>query len=132
MDLGELSERELLVLVGLVKLVVHADREVSPAEREVLGRLQGAVGASAWNAAVRTARERYASIDQLEQDARAVERAEVRRAVHEILLELAGSDEIIDAEAHVLQWIVQEWGLHEDASASPAPIDEFVMVDDDE
>lgn len=130
MDLGTLSERELLVLVGLVKLVVHADREVTPAEREALAVLQATVGPGAWNAAVRMARQRYASIDQLEHDARAVERPEVRRALHEVLSEIAGADEIIDAEAHVLQWVVQEWGLHEDGG-TPIPADDFVVLDDD-
>ena len=138
MDLRSLSEPELLVLVGLVKLVVHADREVSPAEREILARLQGAVGHETWNAAVRTARDRYASVDQLEQDARAVDRPEVRRALHEILVEIAGSDEIIEAEAHVLHWVVQEWGLNEEVAASDLPTEEarpaegdFEMLSDD-
>jgi hypothetical protein len=126
-DLGALSEQELLVLVGLVKLVVHADREVTPAEREILGRLQATIGAETWNAAVRTARDRYTSIEQLEHDARAVERAEVRRAVHETLVEIAGADEVIEAEAQVLQWVVQEWGLADE----PAPAEEFVVADDD-
>jgi hypothetical protein len=130
-DLPRLTEQELLVLVGLVKLVVHADREVSPAERAVLGRVQEVVGAVAWNTAVRTARERYVAIDVLEADARAVERREVRHAIHDLLVELAGSDEIIDAEAHVLQWVVQEWGLHEPTEEA-APVDEFVMMDEDE
>ena len=131
MDLASLTDHERLVLVGLVKLVVHADREVSPAERVVLGRLQGTIGAAAWNDAVRVARERYASIDQLEQDARAVDRPETRRAVHELLVELAGADELIAAEAHVLQWVVQEWGLEEEPAPAPSG-DEFVMIDDDE
>ena len=139
MDLGTLSEHERLVLVGLVKLVVHADREVTPAERVVLVRLQGAVGAEAWNEAVRTARERYASIDQLEHDARAVDRPEVKLAVHEVLVELAGSDEIIDAEAHVLHWVVQEWGLDDPEapisggeSSIKSQDDEFVMLAGDD
>lgn len=129
MDLPQLSERELTVLVGLVKLVIHADREVSVAERAVLSRLQDVVGADAWNAAVRTARERYATVDVLETDARAVDRADVRKAVHAILTELAGSDEVVPAEDHVLQWVVQEWGLYE-SSEDSSPPGAVVLVDE--
>jgi hypothetical protein len=46
--------------------VARADRQVTPAQRELLGRLRATIGAETWSAAVRAARDRYTSIEQLE------------------------------------------------------------------
>jgi glyceraldehyde-3-phosphate dehydrogenase/erythrose-4-phosphate dehydrogenase len=127
-ELSELSDLELQVLVGLVKLVVHADREISAEERQVLATVQEAVGVSRWNQAVRAARDAYELVEQLEIDAKALDRVDAQQQIHAVLLRLAGSDEIIDAEAHVLQWVVEEWGLVEEQHEES--VETFVMLDE--
>lgn len=134
MELGGLDDRELDVMVGLVKLVVHADREISPAERDVLGRLQAAIGSPRWNAAVLRARDAFPTIEALEVAARQVTRPEVRNAVHRVLVELAGSDQVIEAEAHVLRWVVTEWHLGEPDDAEeddgPPSGESFALIEE--
>ena len=114
-------------MVGLVKLVVHADREISAEERQVLAQVQEQVGVGRWNEAVRAARDAFPTVEHLEAVARELERVEAQHRIHAVLLRLAGSDEIIDAEAHVLQWVVQEWGLVED---EPESAESFVMLEE--
>ena len=49
MQLSQLTPHEQLVLIGLVKLIVHADAVVTPQERSILARLQRELGPSTWN-----------------------------------------------------------------------------------
>jgi hypothetical protein len=114
MRLSELDEHEQRVLIGLVKLVVHADQVVSAEERAALAEMQRDLGAAVWNQRVHEASERFPTIDRLEEAARAVQRPVARHRIHGALAALAGSDELIEAEEHVLRWIDQEWGLHDD------------------
>jgi len=136
MTLDELDDHERLVLMGLVKLIVHADAVVSPEEKAVLQRLQAGLGAEVWNADVRRASSALPTIAHLEEAAQAVERPEAQQLIHGILMELAGSDEVIDGEAHVLTWIDQTWGLTDDESEEEDEEDDddgvesFVLIAD--
>ncbi len=133
----DLSDDEQRVLVGLVKLVVHADNEVSDDERAQLSKLQADIGATKWNARVAEAREAYPTIAELEVSARGVTRPEARDTIHRILVDIADADEIIAAEDHVLRWVEQEWGLDtseadytEEGSTSEA-VETFELIGED-
>lgn len=137
MDVQDLTEHEQLVLIGLVKLIVHADQHVSPEERAVLRTLQAAMGDERWNALVQAAATQFTSIAALEQAAHLVESPDAQHLIHDLLSELAGSDEVIPAEAHVLQWIDQTWSLSapepddaEDEDDDNNPVESFVLIDD--
>lgn len=132
MDVTELGPEEQRTLVGLVKLVVHADQVVSAEEREVLARLQATLGAETWNERVRAASDAFPTVAELEAACLEVTRPEAQACIHAVLDELAGSDELIEAEAHVLQWLDEAWGL------TPLPDDEpsdavetFVFMEED-
>mgnify|MGYP002636417882 CR=1 FL=1 len=114
MTVDQLTAHEQLVLIGLVKLIVHADQHISDEEKSVLRTLQAAMGDAVWNAQVKAAAEAFSDLAALEQAAQQVEREEAQFLIHEVLTELAGSDEVIPAEAHVLQWIDQTWCLTAD------------------
>jgi uncharacterized tellurite resistance protein B-like protein len=107
----ELSDDEWVVLAGLARLVVHADQEISPAEQDAMAQLQRGVGGVRWNAAVRAARRRFPTSQELERQAREGVRVEARRAIYEALADLAGSDGIVTTEASVLRWVAEEWRL---------------------
>jgi hypothetical protein len=99
---------ELVVLVGLARLVLHADDEISPAEQDALVELQGLVGPQLWNQAVLWARARFPTEEALMAEARMV-RPSARWALLAALTELAGSDGIAAPEASWLGRIVLEW-----------------------
>jgi len=139
MDLHELDDNERLVLIGLVKLIVHADQVVSAEEKAVLARLQQGLGPEVWNAEVRRASQQLPTISDLEQAARAVHRDEAQQLIHATLRELAGSDELIDAEEHVLRWIDQTWGVTDDEldeeegdDDDDDAIESFVLISDED
>lgn len=139
MNASDLQEHEQLVLIGLVKLIVHADQQVSEEERVVLRALQQQLGDDRWNDRVRAAANAFPTIPALEAAAVEVVRPEAQRLIHQLLAELAGSDEVIPAEAHVLRWIDQTWRLTEDEDEDEdegddgvEPVESFVLMDEHE
>jgi hypothetical protein len=96
-------------LVGLVRLVLHADHQISAAEQDVLAELERRLGRARWNQAVRAARGRFTAPEALLAEARQV-RTRVRRPMFTILVDLAGCDDPI-AGIDVLRWLAAEWGL---------------------
>ena len=126
MQLSQLTPHEQLGLIGLVKLIVHADAVVTPQERSILARLQRELGPSTWNERVKQAAAAFPTTAELETAARQVETPAARFMIQGVLKELAGSDELISAEEHVLRWVDQEWSTHD----SDEP-ESFVLLDDE-
>jgi hypothetical protein len=97
----------------MVRLVVHADQQLSGPERDALGRLQCELGAERWNDAVRRARSALPTVDAVEHHARSLSRLQARRAIWHVLVELAGVDGVARSEEAVLRWVADEWALDE-------------------
>ena len=107
----DLSENELLALVGLAKLVVRADHELSPEEATRLNALARRVGAGPWGAAVAEAQRRLKTEGQARAVAALVVREEARRWIYAALEELAGADGLVPEERQVLAWLEAQWSL---------------------
>lgn len=107
----ELYDDEWMVLAGLVRSVVHADEEITPAELDALAKLQALAGAARWNGAVRAARRRLPTRDLLHRHARTRVRPEAQPVLYELLVELAGVDGIVGTEAEVLRRLAEAWHL---------------------
>lgn len=112
----EFLDDELVVLVALVRLVVHADHQISAAEQDALAALQRRFGPDRWNAAVRAGRDRYTANEALLPDVRRVRPAMRRRALA-LLAELAGAGDPGALELGVLRWVAAEWGLTDPSGA---------------
>lgn len=117
---ADLSADELAVLVGLVRLVLHADDEISPAEQDTLSELQSSFGVDRWNDAVLTAYTRFPSEEALLYSASQM-RAEKRWPLLAALTDLAGSDGIEATEASWLGRILRSWGDERVAPVAPQP-----------
>ena len=111
MQFSELSPTEQLVLVGLVKAIVHADQHVSSSETVAIGELANEMGLEDWNLRVTEARSRFATAADLFDMARTVERDEARELIHHALRRVAESDELIDQEMAILEWVAEVWQL---------------------
>ena len=111
MQYSELSPKEQLVLVGLVKAIVHADQQVSSSETVAIGELASELGIDAWNRRVAEARDRFSTATDLFDMARTGERDEARELIHHALRRVAESDELIDQELAILEWVAEVWQL---------------------
>lgn len=138
MELHELSDTEQLVLVGLVRIIVHVDQEVSSEETSVVQSLAGELGLETWNARIREARTRFVSSADTFALAKTLLRPDARQRIHEALLLVADSDEVNADEAMILDWVAEVWGLDaehddfaEDIDDQHTYDDHFVMLDED-
>ncbi len=141
MELSELTPTEQLVLVGMAKAIVHADREVSPEETAAIRALAAEMGTEVWNRRVADARNRLATAEQLFELARGVERMAARECIHAALRRLAEADAVDDSEQEILTWIAEVWQLggavsdeadDEDVEDDDTFDGEFVLFDPDE
>jgi hypothetical protein len=111
MDLAQLDEDERLALVGLSKLVVRADHELSAEERVILQQMRGEVGAEAWVSAVEQATQRFRTRHDVMLHVQKVQRAPARKAIYLALQKLASEDELIPEEEKILNWLAKTWSL---------------------
>ena len=109
--LADLSAEELLAMVGLAKLVVRADKELSSDEAKALRDLASECGDEAWNVALGEAQRRFRTRSDAMFYAKNVTRSEARVAIHGAMVKLGESDEIVPEEQKVLDWLAELWEL---------------------
>jgi uncharacterized tellurite resistance protein B-like protein len=110
-DFKDLTDDERLALVGLIKVVIQADRLYSEEEDAELKKVAYALGEELFIATVDQARERFKSLDAIKEHARTVERQEARELILTTVQEIAVSDEVSPEEAHVVDWLSEMWGF---------------------
>lgn len=111
MELSELSHDETLVLVGFMRVVIQADGDFSDAEREHVARVRTALGMERFHAAMLEAQTSFTSNDALKVAAKAVTRAEARRIIHAVLVDVAESDSVTPEEEKPLRWLESWWEI---------------------
>ena len=140
MGISDLNATEQLVLVGLAKAIVHADQQVSAQETAAIESLAAAMGADIWNARVVEARVHFRTASDLFELARTIMGLDARETIHAALRSLAESDDLIDEEAVILEWVAEVWQLggavgeeDEEEHSDEGTFDgEFVFFDEDE
>jgi hypothetical protein len=108
MHLTDLTDDELMVLLGALKMVTWADGELSEAESDTLGQIMSKVGPRA-TVALRRAREEITGQAALAAWAQKVQRVEARVVIFDACTLLARSDGIDDREMGVLDWLDDVW-----------------------
>ncbi|MBX3252239.1 MAG: hypothetical protein KF901_34015 [Myxococcales bacterium] len=111
MQYEELSPDEQIALVGLVRLMVRMDGELSPAEVLAIQRLAKEIGATRfWSAMTEV---QAMEMDELSKYVLRVERLEVREWMYGVLVGIAAVDGIDVAESELLAWVMEIWGLND-------------------
>ena len=111
MLLRELSPEEDIVLVGLLREVSAADGRYSDSEKRHVDRVRAALGDGRFNAAVKTAAERYKSSELLKAGAKTVTRMDARVVIYDTLDAMAASDGKTQEELRPLAWLASWWDL---------------------
>jgi len=109
MDLSDFSVDEDLALLGLMRAVVRADGEYSPAERSEMKKLREEMGASRFDVAVGIATERFTSLAALKEHAASIERVDAQSRILRRLVSVAASDGVTDDEEKPLRWLARAW-----------------------
>jgi hypothetical protein len=111
MRLADLTDEELLAMVGLAKLVVRADKELSNDEAGALRALAVDVGDERWQQALGEATRRFRTRSDAMFYAKNVNRAEARALIHQQMVKLSESDQVVAEEQKVLDWLAELWEL---------------------
>ncbi len=111
MRLADLTDEELLAMVGLAKLVVRADNELSDDEVSALRALAVDVGDVRWQQALADATRRFRTRSDAMFYAKNVARAEAQQVIYEAMVKLSESDAVVPEEQRILDWLADLWEL---------------------
>ena len=111
MEINDLDPDEWLALVGLLKVIVQADRTLSPQELDQLRKLERAMGAEPWAEAKARAAERCKTKDDPRAVAREVQRQPARALIFDLLYEMAAAEQVAFEEELELSWLARLWEI---------------------
>jgi uncharacterized tellurite resistance protein B-like protein len=110
-SLSDLTPDEQLALVGLVVHLVDADGQASTEEMIEFREVAVEMGRKEFDAAFRTAKQRFNSKEDAIAFARSVERPWARELILTVLHDLAQADGISDEERALIDAVGGHWGL---------------------
>lgn len=112
MHAKELQGDERIALCALVDFMIRADAVESTEEKQELLALAAEIGPDVFGAAMRAARERFATVDDaLAFAGTVVARQEARSLIHTMLVDMAQADGLAAAEQPLLRAVARMWGL---------------------
>jgi uncharacterized tellurite resistance protein B-like protein len=111
-SLVDLTREESLALIGLLKIMIEADKRFGLRESATLQLLAERMGRKLFNQLVDEARPRFPDRDTLKVQAAAIERPAARALIFATLKEMAYADDQLNpAESDLLVWLAQVWRL---------------------
>ena len=111
MDIRARQEEELIVFLGLLKLMVHADEVLSEEETESIGKLVQTIGPEAWSKAAEAAGPRFPSRASVYTAAEHIQREEVHQWMYRQLFQLGASDGLVAEEREILTTLSTLWKI---------------------
>ena len=111
MELRDLNQDERTALVGLMKLVVTSDGNVSEEELEHVEDLVDAFGEDGYQRTLDAFEKRFVDAQSFRGFLRTISREEARELIFATVLESAGVDAIEGPEADLLDWLAKTWDV---------------------
>jgi hypothetical protein len=111
MELRDLNQDERTALVGLMKLVVMSDDNVSEDELEYVEELVDAFGEQAYQQTLDAFEKRFPDAQSFRVFLRTISREDARELIFGTILESAGVDAIEGPEADLLDWLAKTWNV---------------------
>jgi hypothetical protein len=113
MELGDLNQDERTALVGLMKLTVMSDGNVSEEELESVEELVDAFGEGGYQRTLDAFEKRFTDVDSFKTFLKATGagRSDARELIFGTVLEAAGAEAIEGREAELLDWLGREWDI---------------------
>jgi hypothetical protein len=111
MELEELNQDERTALVGLMKLTVLSDGNVSEEELEDIEDLVDAFGEEVYESTLDAFEKRFADVESFKAFLTKIGRQDARELIFGTMLEAAGSEAIEGREAELLDWLAKVWNI---------------------
>jgi hypothetical protein len=113
MELEDLNQDERTALVGLMKLSVMSDGNVSEEELEYVEDLVDAFGEDGYQSTLDAFEKRFSDSDGFKKFLKTigVGRQDARELIFGTVLEAAGTEAIEGGEAELLDWLTKAWDI---------------------
>ena len=111
MELEDLNQDERTALVGLMKLTVMSDGNVSEEELESVEDLVDAFGEEAYESTLDAFEKRFPDGESFKAFLGKIGRQDARELIFGTVLEAAGSEAIEGGEAELLDWLAKIWDI---------------------
>jgi hypothetical protein len=113
MELEDLNQDERTALVGLMKLSVLSDGNVSEEELESVEDLVDAFGEDSYQSTLDAFEKRFSDGDSFKKFLKTigVGRQDARELIFGTVLEAAGAEAIEGGEAEILDWLAKTWDI---------------------
>jgi hypothetical protein len=120
MELPDLNQDERTALVGLIKLIVMSDGEVSEDELEDVETLVAAFGDEGYQRTLDAFEKRFQDEESFKKFLKTIGRQEARDLIFGTVLEGAGEGALDNAETGLLDWLAQTWNVKIEIEQDPA------------
>jgi hypothetical protein len=111
MELPDLNQDERTALVGLMKLIVMSDGEVSEDELEHVETLVAAFGDEGYQRTLDAFEKRFQDEPSFKKFLLGIGRQDARDLIFGTVLEGAGEGALDHAETSLLDWLAQSWNV---------------------
>jgi hypothetical protein len=111
MELEDLNQDERTALVGLMKLTVMSDGNVSEEELEYVEDLVDAFGEDGYQSTLDAFEKRFSDGETFKTFLAKIGRQDARELIFGTVLEAAGSEAIEGREAELLDWLGKTWDI---------------------
>ena len=111
MELSDLNQDERTALVGLMKLVVMSDGNVTEDELEYVETLVDAFGEGEYQRTLDAFEKRFTDEASFREFLRKIGREEAREVIFGTVLEGAGEGALDGTEADLLEWLSKAWNI---------------------
>jgi hypothetical protein len=119
MELPDLNQDERTALVGLLKLIVMSDGEVSEGELEHVETLVEAFGDDGYQRSLDTFEQRFSDEESFKKFLKTIGRQESRDLIFGTVLESAGEGALDGAETGLIDWLAQQWNVKIEIAEDP-------------
>jgi hypothetical protein len=122
MELPDLNQDERTALVGLMKLIVMSDGEVSEDELEHVETLVTAFGDDGYQRTLDTFEKRFQDEESFKKFLETIGRQEARDLIFGTVLESAGEGALDSAETGLVDWLAQTWNVKIEIADEPGSV----------
>jgi hypothetical protein len=119
MELPDLNQDERTALVGLIKLIVMSDGEVSEDELEDVETLVAAFGDEGYQRTLDAFEKRFQDEESFKKFLKTIGRQEARDLIFGTVLEGAGEGALDGAETGLLDWLAETWNVKIEIAQDP-------------
>lgn len=121
MELRDLNQDERTVLVGLLKVVVMSDGNVSEDELEQIEAVIGAWGEPSYQQTLDMFEKRFLDEQSFRAFLTTIGRQDARELIYATIADSAAMEAIEGKESDLLDWLARVWKLDVQIDGAPSP-----------